>query len=95
MTKTGEFFLYVSSSVRKICTIYIFFTGLNPVVEVRSVFQHLCDELEPSELISLLQREEKEMRKCISSGDFLHLSHLLTILAISSSIMKLIGGSIN
>ncbi|GJX79607.1 small subunit processome component 20 homolog isoform X1 [Tanacetum coccineum] len=54
--------------------------GSNPVVEVAiTVFQLLCDELEPLQLKSLLQREEKEIRKCISTGDLLHLSHLLTI----------------
>ncbi|GJZ51936.1 small subunit processome component 20 homolog isoform X1, partial [Tanacetum coccineum] len=54
--------------------------GSNPVVEVViTVFQLLCDELEPLQFKSLLQREEEEIRKCISSGDLLHLSHLLTI----------------
>nr|GEV01026.1 hypothetical protein [Tanacetum cinerariifolium] len=61
--------------------------GSNPVVEVViTVFQLLCDELEPLQFKSLLQREEKEIHECISSGDLLHLSHLLTIYISSMQI---------
>lgn len=52
----------------------------NPVVEVLiTVFQRLCEELPHSELKLLLQCEQEEILKSISSGHSLHLTHLLSL----------------
>ncbi|KAJ9555652.1 hypothetical protein OSB04_010266 [Centaurea solstitialis] len=52
----------------------------NPVVEVViTVFQRLCEELRPSELKLLVERERKEIYDSIANGNSRHLSHLLSL----------------
>ncbi|KAK1435340.1 hypothetical protein QVD17_01101 [Tagetes erecta] len=54
--------------------------GSNPVVEVViTVFQRLCEDLHPSELKLLLQREQKEIYEAVSNGHSRHLTHLLSL----------------
>lgn len=54
--------------------------GSNPVVEVViTVFQRLCEELRPSELKLLVQREGKEIYDSIANGHSRHLCHLLSL----------------
>ncbi|KAI7751942.1 hypothetical protein M8C21_008264, partial [Ambrosia artemisiifolia] len=52
----------------------------NPVIEVViTVVQRLCEELQSSELILLLQREQKEIYESVSNGHSHHLTHLLSL----------------
>ncbi|KAK9072479.1 hypothetical protein SSX86_008913 [Deinandra increscens subsp. villosa] len=78
----GNIFVFVTFVIiiKSSFTIYVFVTGLNPVVEVViTVFQRLCEELQPSELKYLLQREQTEIYESASSGHTRHLTHLLSL----------------
>ncbi|KAI4344958.1 hypothetical protein L6164_012131 [Bauhinia variegata] len=56
---------------------------------VKSVFKRLCEKMEPEELNLVWKCLYKEVSKCVSTGNILHLGRLLSVLA---SAVKLYNG---